>query len=377
MRRQSLATGPPEGPRASPPGPHTRADAMDRRQVVGLAAVTVAAVLQQAYFSLQVISARRKFGVPPPCTSGPPHFERVFRAQVNCSEYFPLFIAILWTSGVFFSQGVSCVCGVAYLYARARYFRGYAMSPQQRKFPMLKVNEPRESRSSLPVASVNASACKSGRAVRCGAFRNFEKFPAITRRRRRKREPAEKDAAERRGRHGLRPQQDVERVHEEVKVQLTEKFQISENLLKGELSELKAELEPYNELKRRVQEATFKKDLLRNIQAHGSPGAFWESEQESLLFVIEMKSERLREQNKKLQRLEQLTRVPRARRRARGVGASAFVQPGVDARERGAPLQTPTRRRVPRPRRGRHHAVLIGPRGRRLYIGHASNRKSI
>ncbi|XP_051935308.1 LOW QUALITY PROTEIN: coiled-coil domain-containing protein 69 [Hippocampus zosterae] len=99
---------------------------------------------------------------------------------------------------------------------------------------------------------------------------------------------------------------EVERAHEEVKVQLTEKFQISENLLKVEVSHLKTELERYNELKKRVQESTFKKDLLRNIQAHGSPGAFWESEQESLLFVIEMKSERLREQNRKLQDMEQL-----------------------------------------------------------------------
>ncbi|XP_077388350.1 leukotriene C4 synthase [Festucalex cinctus] len=102
------------------------------QQLAGLAAVTVAAVLEQAYFSLQVISARRKYGVSPPCTSGPPHFERVFRAQANCSEYFPLFIAILWTSGVFFSQGASCVCGASYVVARLRYFQGYVESPQQR-----------------------------------------------------------------------------------------------------------------------------------------------------------------------------------------------------------------------------------------------------
>ncbi|XP_049608090.1 coiled-coil domain-containing protein 69 isoform X1 [Syngnathus scovelli] len=121
---------------------------------------------------------------------------------------------------------------------------------------------------------------------------------------------------------------EIERAHDEVKVQLTETFHVSENLLKLEVSELKQELERYNELKRRVQESTFNKDLLRNIQvnvcvvmatsrfrltndhescqAHGSPGAFWESEQESLLFVIEMKSERLREQNSKLQHMEQL-----------------------------------------------------------------------
>uniref|UniRef100_A0A3Q0T7K9 Coiled-coil domain containing 69 n=1 Tax=Amphilophus citrinellus TaxID=61819 RepID=A0A3Q0T7K9_AMPCI len=72
------------------------------------------------------------------------------------------------------------------------------------------------------------------------------------------------------------------------------------------LKELMAELQVYNELKRRVEESTFKKDLQRNIQAHGSPGAFWESEQESLVFVIEMKSERVQDQNRKLQQMDTL-----------------------------------------------------------------------
>lgn len=34
-----------------------------------------------AYFSLQVIWARRAFRVSPPLTTGPPEFERVYRAQ--------------------------------------------------------------------------------------------------------------------------------------------------------------------------------------------------------------------------------------------------------------------------------------------------------
>uniref|UniRef100_A0AAQ4RZ50 Leukotriene C4 synthase n=1 Tax=Gasterosteus aculeatus aculeatus TaxID=481459 RepID=A0AAQ4RZ50_GASAC len=78
---------------------------MSEDAVVGLAAVTVLGVLQQAYFSLQVIYARRKYSVSPPATSGPPAFDRIFRAQANCSEYFPIFLSVLWTSGVFFSQG--------------------------------------------------------------------------------------------------------------------------------------------------------------------------------------------------------------------------------------------------------------------------------
>ncbi|XP_072251289.1 coiled-coil domain-containing protein 69 [Leuresthes tenuis] len=94
--------------------------------------------------------------------------------------------------------------------------------------------------------------------------------------------------------------------HEEEKTQLTEKFQAAENVLKGKVEELSAELRVYNELKRRVEQSTFKKDLQRNIQEHGSPGAFWESEQESLLFVIEMKTERVQEQSRKLQLMEDL-----------------------------------------------------------------------
>ncbi len=36
--------------------------------------------------------------------------------------------------------------------------------------------------------------------------------------------------------------------------------------MKGKVEELTADLQVYNELKRRVEESTFKKDLQRNIQ---------------------------------------------------------------------------------------------------------------
>ncbi|XP_036423805.1 leukotriene C4 synthase [Colossoma macropomum] len=105
-------------------------------EVVCVAAVTVLGVLEQAYFSLQVIYARRKYSVPPPATTGPPEFERVFRAQANCSEYFPLFVVTLWVAGLFFSQAVSVVLGLLYLHGRYRYFHGYAKSAQGRLAPL-------------------------------------------------------------------------------------------------------------------------------------------------------------------------------------------------------------------------------------------------
>ncbi|XP_069508949.1 leukotriene C4 synthase [Ambystoma mexicanum] len=105
-------------------------------QIVLLAAVTVMGVLEQAYFSMQVIYARRKYKVSPPNTAGSPDFERVFRAQANCSEYFPIFLAILWVSGIFCHQGVAAFCGLLYLYSRYVYFHGYTVSAQRRLTPM-------------------------------------------------------------------------------------------------------------------------------------------------------------------------------------------------------------------------------------------------
>ncbi|XP_029439858.1 leukotriene C4 synthase isoform X2 [Rhinatrema bivittatum] len=90
----------------------------------------------QAYFSLQVIYARRRYKVSPPNTSGSPEFERIFRAQVNCSEYFPIFLPVLWVSGLFFHQGVAACTGTLYLYGRYRYFHGYAASAPGRLAPL-------------------------------------------------------------------------------------------------------------------------------------------------------------------------------------------------------------------------------------------------
>lgn len=100
--------------------------------------------------------------------------------------------------------------------------------------------------------------------------------------------------------------EELQKTHEQQIRELTEKFEAAENLLKGQVETLTSELQVYNDLKKRVEESTFKRDLKRNLQAHGSPGAFWESEQESLLFVIEMKAEQTEEHKKRLIQMDQL-----------------------------------------------------------------------
>ncbi|XP_042082475.1 coiled-coil domain-containing protein 69 isoform X2 [Haplochromis burtoni] len=141
--------------------------------------------------------------------------------------------------------------------------------------------------------------------------------------------------------------EELQRRNEHEKNQLTEKFQAAENVLKAKVEELKAELQVYNELKRRVEESTFKKDLQRNIQAHGSPGAFWESEQESLVFVIEMKSERVQEQNRKLQQMDTLAAIKGAARPEGGAGEAGSIQPEAFSGKRAADVQAETQGLVP------------------------------
>lgn len=55
---------------------------------------------------------------------------------MNCSEYFPLFLATLWVAGIFFHEGAAALCGLVYLFARLRYFKGYSRSAQQRLAPL-------------------------------------------------------------------------------------------------------------------------------------------------------------------------------------------------------------------------------------------------
>ncbi|KAM3612658.1 uncharacterized protein V6R79_012233 [Siganus canaliculatus] len=99
---------------------------------------------------------------------------------------------------------------------------------------------------------------------------------------------------------------ELQEKHQQEKQELKEESEAAEKLLKEEVEQLTFDLRRYDELRRRVQESSFRKDLHRNLQAHGSPGAFWESEQESLVFVIEMKRERVEEQNRKLQQMDAL-----------------------------------------------------------------------
>uniref|UniRef100_A0AC11D0Z2 Microsomal glutathione S-transferase 2 n=1 Tax=Ovis aries TaxID=9940 RepID=A0AC11D0Z2_SHEEP len=91
-----------------------------------LAALSVLSACQQSYFAMQVGKARLKYKVMPPSVSGSPDFERIFRAQQNCVEFYPIFIITLWMAGWYFNQVFATCLGLVYIYSRHQYFWGYA-----------------------------------------------------------------------------------------------------------------------------------------------------------------------------------------------------------------------------------------------------------
>ncbi|KAA0709278.1 Coiled-coil domain-containing protein 69 [Triplophysa tibetana] len=103
-----------------------------------------------------------------------------------------------------------------------------------------------------------------------------------------------------------RETEELQQLHDGEKNVLNASHEAALNPLKHQIERLTSELQLFNELKRRAEESMLRRDLQRNIETHGSPGVFWEQEQESLLFVIEMKRERLQDQRNKLLQMEEL-----------------------------------------------------------------------
>ncbi|KAM7142646.1 microsomal glutathione S-transferase 2 isoform 1-T1 [Molossus nigricans] len=97
-----------------------------------LAAVSVLSACQQSYFALHVGRARLKYKVMPPAVAGSPEFERIFRAQQNCVEFYPVFMITLWMAGWYFNQVLAACLGLVYIYARHKYFWGYSEAAKKR-----------------------------------------------------------------------------------------------------------------------------------------------------------------------------------------------------------------------------------------------------
>ncbi|XP_074849387.1 microsomal glutathione S-transferase 2 [Carettochelys insculpta] len=100
--------------------------------MVLLSTVSLLSACQQSYFAWMVGNSRKKHKIMPPEVTGNPEFDRIFRAQQNCVEFYPVFLAVLWIAGLLFNQELAALLGLGYMYFRHKYFHGYAESAKGR-----------------------------------------------------------------------------------------------------------------------------------------------------------------------------------------------------------------------------------------------------
>jgi len=94
--------------------------------------VAVLALLQLVFFCVLVGSARTKYGVHAPATTGHPQFERMYRVQMNTLELLVVMVPALYLSARYWSPTLIAVGGAVYLLGRMVYWRSYTKDPATR-----------------------------------------------------------------------------------------------------------------------------------------------------------------------------------------------------------------------------------------------------
>ena len=97
-----------------------------------VAIVTVLALLQFFWLGLQVATARTRYGVAAPATTGNETFERHFRIQMNTLEQLVLFLPVLWIFAAFISPLWAAGFGAVFIIGRAVYAAAYVRNPKSR-----------------------------------------------------------------------------------------------------------------------------------------------------------------------------------------------------------------------------------------------------
>ncbi len=97
-----------------------------------LAIVTILALAQYVFFSIQVGSYRGKYKVKAPAVSGAPEFERMFRVQQNTMEQLVVFLPTLWIFGTLVKPAYAAGFGLAFIVGRFIYRAEYLKDPTSR-----------------------------------------------------------------------------------------------------------------------------------------------------------------------------------------------------------------------------------------------------
>jgi glutathione S-transferase len=100
--------------------------------LIWTALVTLLALFFYFYTGVHVASARAKFGVKAPATTGHPDFERVFRVQMNTLEWMPIFLPALWLFAAYVSDIAAAVVGLVWIGGRTIYLIDYEKAAEKR-----------------------------------------------------------------------------------------------------------------------------------------------------------------------------------------------------------------------------------------------------
>jgi len=94
--------------------------------------VTALAIIQFISFAGKVASARGKYGIKAPATTGNEIFERHFRVQQNTLEVLLMVIPGLYIFSRYFNPLIAAALGVLYLAGRQLYAASYVRDPAKR-----------------------------------------------------------------------------------------------------------------------------------------------------------------------------------------------------------------------------------------------------
>jgi glutathione S-transferase len=96
------------------------------------AIVTCLALLLYGVLGARVGSARVKYNIPAPATTGHPAFERAFRIQANTGEQLLLLLPGLWLFSFYIGALWGNLLGLIWIAGRVIYAVSYSGDPQRR-----------------------------------------------------------------------------------------------------------------------------------------------------------------------------------------------------------------------------------------------------
>jgi hypothetical protein len=102
------------------------------KKMEAVAIVTILALAQFVFFSIQVGSMRGKHGVKAPATAGHPEFERMFRIQQNTMEQLVAFVPALWIFAYLVNPLWAAGFGLVFIIGRFIYRSSYLKDPGSR-----------------------------------------------------------------------------------------------------------------------------------------------------------------------------------------------------------------------------------------------------